>query len=216
MFVAIIDDSPVVFLGVAALLRPFKNRVRVEQYAGTLPQRGRVDIVLYDPFVPPNTMGRLREINQQTGVPVVAFCSPMTGVQEDVATKVGAAGFLSKKVDGASMLAALEAVAAGKSVPTAPSAPTSNREPTTPSPWMGEREGLSAREAAIVSLIVAGMANQDIAGALYMSIHSVKTHIRSAYRKMGVANRTHAILWGVNHGFQLHAPAARLNDGSHR
>ena len=81
---------------------------------------------------------------------------------------------------------------------------------------MGESGGLSAHEGAIVALIVLGMSNQEIAGALYMSMHSIKTHIRSAYRKMGVPSRTHAILWGVNHGFQLHAPAARINVGGQR
>ena len=216
LFVAIVDDSPVVFLGVAALLRPFKYRVRVEQYAGSLPARGRVDVVLYDPFVPPNTLGRLRQIGQQTTVPVVVFCSLMTDAQEDDARKAGAAGVLSKTVDGTSMVAALEAVVAGKTMPTVPAAPPARELPTTSSVWLGQREGLSAREAAIMSLIVAGMTNQEIAGALYMSMHSVKAHIRSAYRKMGVTTRTHAILWGVNHGFQLHAPAARLSDGGQR
>jgi len=81
---------------------------------------------------------------------------------------------------------------------------------------LGEHEGLSAGEAAVVSFIVAGLPNQEIAGALSISTYSVKTHIRSAYRKMGVASRTQAIVWGVNHGFQLSASAARLNDGAQR
>lgn len=213
LFVAIVDDSPVVFLGVAALLRPYKHRVRVEQFTGPLPQRGGGDVVLYDPFVPPNTLGRLREIGQQTDAAVLAFSSVMNGAQVDDARTAGAAGFLSKTVDGTSMLIALEHAAAGHPVPAAP---TTEPELPSTSVWLGEREGLSAREAAIVSLIVAGLSNQEIAGALYMSMHSIKTHIRSAYRKMGVTSRTHAILWGVNHGFQLHAPAARLNNGGPR
>lgn len=81
------------------------------------------------------------------------------------------------------------------------------------SAWLGEREGLSASEGAIVSLIVLGLSNQEVAGALHMSLHSTKTHIRSAYRKMGVTKRTQAISWGIHHGFRLTAPAARLNEG---
>lgn len=75
--------------------------------------------------------------------------------------------------------------------------------------WLGEREGLSVREGAIVSLMVLGLSNKEMAGALHTSIHSIKTDIRSAYRKMGVASRAHAISWGVSHGFQLTAQAAR-------
>ena len=37
---------------------------------------------------------------------------------------------------------------------------------------------------------------------MYLSINTVKTYIRSAYRKIGVTGRSHAILWGVDHGFQ--------------
>ena len=85
---------------------------------------------------------------------------------------------------------------------------------TCPSPaWLGERDGLSAHEGAIVSLIVLGLSNQEVAGALHVSMHSTKTHIRSAYRKMGVTKRTQAISWGVHHGLRLTAPAARLNEG---
>ena len=37
---------------------------------------------------------------------------------------------------------------------------------------------------------------------MYLSINTVKTYIRSAYRKIGVTTRPHAILWGIQHGFQ--------------
>lgn len=96
-------------------------------------------------------------------------------------------------------------------VQTAPT-PGSGSTPA-PSVWLGERVGLSAHEGAIVSLIVLGLSNREIAGALYMSMHSVQTHIRSAYRTMGVTKRTQAISWGVNHGLRLTTSPARLDDG---
>lgn len=83
---------------------------------------------------------------------------------------------------------------------------------TTSAQWLGESDGLSAHEGATVALIVLGLSNQEIARALYISMHSTKTHIRSAYRKMGVTNRTQAISWGSRHGFRLTAPAARHNE----
>jgi DNA-binding CsgD family transcriptional regulator len=43
------------------------------------------------------------------------------------------------------------------------------------------------------------MSNQDIASQLYVSINTVKTYIRSAYRKIGVTRRAQAVLWAVHH-----------------
>lgn len=65
----------------------------------------------------------------------------------------------------------------------------------------GEEEGLSRRESEILRLVVAGDSNQQIADALYLSINSVKTYIRSAYRKMDVSSRAQAVVWGIQHGF---------------
>lgn len=214
LFVAIVDDFPITVLGVTALLRPFGRRVRVAAHTGRLPQPGRADVVLYDPFVPPNTLGRIREITRETGAVVLVCSSGMTEAQVVDAMMAGAAAVLPKSVDGPTMMAALEGVATGERVPSAPSP-----EPESPtgSRWLSESGGLSSQEAAVVSLLVAGLNNQDIAAALHMSSNAVRAHLQAAYRKMGVTGRTDAILWGVKHGFQLHAPAAPLlNDGSQR
>ena len=57
-----------------------------------------------------------------------------------------------------------------------------------PAEYAGQPEGLSRREAAVIEMIVKGESNQEIADALFLSINSVKTYIRSAYRKMGVTH----------------------------
>lgn len=209
--VAIVDDSHVVFLGVVALLWPFRHRVRVEEGVGSLLRPGQVDIVLYDPFVPPNTLGRLREISEQTDAPVVVFSPVVDAAQGDDAVTAGAAGILSTRLDGASMVTALEKVAARTTRETV-SAPDDTL-PSTSAAWLGEREGLSAHEGSIVALIVLGLSNREIAGALHMSLHATETHIRAAYFRMGVASRSEAIAWGITHGFHLTAPSARLSIG---
>ena len=68
--------------------------------------------------------------------------------------------------------------------------------------WPGKAAGLSSREAEIIALITQGLSNQDIADRAYLSINSVKTYIRSAYRKMQVTTRSQAVLWGVENGFR--------------
>jgi DNA-binding CsgD family transcriptional regulator len=55
--------------------------------------------------------------------------------------------------------------------------------------WPARTRGLSEREAEIVSLITHGLGNDDIADRLFLSINTVKSYIRSAYRKMGVTTR---------------------------
>lgn len=67
--------------------------------------------------------------------------------------------------------------------------------------WPGEDHGLTERESEVVSLITCGLPNLEIAKRLYLSINSIKTYIRAAYRKMGVRTRAQAVLWGVRHGF---------------
>ena len=63
------------------------------------------------------------------------------------------------------------------------------------------------REAEIIALITQGHTNLDIAERSHLSINSVKTYIRTAYRKMGVERRPQAVLWGVRHGFAATGPS---------
>ena len=41
-----------------------------------------------------------------------------------------------------------------------------------------------------------------MAATTFLSINSVKSYIRSTYRKIGVNSRTQAVLWGIEHGFK--------------
>ncbi len=59
--------------------------------------------------------------------------------------------------------------------------------------------GLTDRELSILELIGSGMRNQDIARQLFLSVNTVKTYIRSAYRKVGVTRRAEAVRWAVRH-----------------
>lgn len=69
--------------------------------------------------------------------------------------------------------------------------------------WFGEREGLTPRESQVVSLIVAGRTNQQIAEECHVTLNTVKTYIRTAYQKMGVYSRTQAVVWCLAHGLGL-------------
>jgi DNA-binding NarL/FixJ family response regulator len=60
-----------------------------------------------------------------------------------------------------------------------------------------ERFGLTDREATILGMIAAGCSNQQIAARLYLSVNSVKTYVRTAYRKIEVSSRAEAVMWAV-------------------
>ena len=67
--------------------------------------------------------------------------------------------------------------------------------------WPGRGEGLTDRESEILALITQGMSNAEVAALTYLSPNTVKSYIRTIYRKIGVSSRTQAVLWGVQHGF---------------
>jgi DNA-binding NarL/FixJ family response regulator len=66
---------------------------------------------------------------------------------------------------------------------------------------LGRDVNLTPREQEVLALIVAGRSNEDLAGDLYLSIKTVKSMIRSVYRKIDVTSRSQAVAWGVDHGF---------------
>jgi DNA-binding NarL/FixJ family response regulator len=66
---------------------------------------------------------------------------------------------------------------------------------------VGQDIGLSRRESEVLQLVLQGLSNQEIAESMFLSINSVKSYIRSAYRKIEVNSRSQAVIWGMNNGF---------------
>jgi len=67
--------------------------------------------------------------------------------------------------------------------------------------YLGQDAGLSRRESDVLQLVVRGCSNQNIAETLFLSINSVKSYIRSGYRKIDANSRSQAAIWGIQHGF---------------
>ena len=78
--------------------------------------------------------------------------------------------------------------------------------------WPGRGEGLSDRESEILALITQGKSNADVAKLTYLSPNTVKSYIRTIYRKIDVGGRTQAVLW---HQTRLHprSPPHRALEG---
>jgi len=54
----------------------------------------------------------------------------------------------------------------------------------------------------MLTFIVRGLTNQEIADRSYLTMNTVKTYIRNTYRKIGVRTRAQAVAWGYRHGFE--------------
>jgi len=109
----------------------------------------------------------------------------------DRALAMGCTGYLSKALDAEQLVSALERVARGHQVVSED--PMLDRHTSPERGWPGRADGLSERESEVLVLIAEGLSNLDIARSLSISPNSVKAHIRSGYRKLGVATRAQAV-----------------------
>jgi len=200
--VALVDDYDVVVQGVANMLEPYSDRVVITELDSSMPVVETVDIVLYDSFAQPESDHE--EIGVLVANPraqrVVIYTWNFHPALVESARQHGAHGYLSKTLPARELVAALEAVHSGREVISEP--PPGARTRSAPGlDWPGRGDGLSEREAEILALITQGKSNADVARLTYLSPNTVKSYIRTIYRKLGVGSRTQAVLWGVDHGF---------------
>lgn len=199
--VAIVNDFDLVVLGLAAALELHTDRIEVVELNSTLNPVSDVDVVLYDAFA--KDVGGPRDIPglSQGGLTrVVMFSWRGDKASIEMSRQPGIAGFIEKELPIAEIVARIEAVGHGKPLPEV-DFDESSTVPTFEGAWPGQTEGLSERESETVALIVCGLSNREIAEQTFVTVNTVKTHIRTAYQKMGVVRRSQAVLWGMEHGF---------------
>ncbi len=195
---AIVDDYAVVVAGVAALLKD--EHIDVVEMGASQTVLSDVDVVLYDTFA--QIQGRgidLQDFVRDSGAKVVVYSWNVKPEMVVQAIAGGARGYLSKVLTGPQVVAALKRVVAGEVV-ILPGAGDSSVGGA--GDWPGRSVGLTPREAEIIALITQGLTNQEIADRAFLSINSVKTYIRSAYRKINVERRSQAVRWGMENGFE--------------
>jgi DNA-binding NarL/FixJ family response regulator len=144
-----------------------------------------VDVVLYDlALLDGSGTTPLRALVDASGGRVIGIAEAADGTHRQLAEEHGVAGCLPSEVHGDELVSAIARVAAGSTLPR----PAEEQGP------------LSAREAEIVTLVVEGLSNEEIARRLFISMNTLKSHIRRAYRKMGVSTRAQAVAWATQHG----------------
>ena len=198
--VAIVDDYDVVVMGLANMFNQYRDRVVVAELDSNEPVVDNVDIALYDSFAQPESdqeeIAVLVANSRARRVVVYTWNFHPELIRN--AQQQGAHGYLSKTLPARELVAALEAVHAGETVI---SDPPKRARSAVGLDWPGRGEGLSDRESEILALITQGKSNAEVATLTYLSPNTVKSYIRTIYRKIEVESRTQAVLWGVQHGF---------------
>jgi len=198
---ALVDDYEVVLTGLAHMFDQYQDRVVVAEIDMTMPISDDVDIALYDSFAQPEADHDEIKVlvDNRHARRVVVYTWNLHPELVDTALQKGASGYLSKTLTARELVDALEAIHAGETV-ISPAPPKARS--TIGLDWPGRPEGLTEREAEILALITQGKSNAEVAELTYLSKNSIKSYIRSTYRKIGVASRTQAVLWGIDHGFK--------------
>lgn len=198
--VALVNDYDVVLVGLAHMFDKYKDRVIVAEIDANQAVNDDVDVVLYDSFGQPESGAEaIDAIVASSGRRKVAIYTWNFAPELIENAKVqGVDGYLSKTLPARQLVDSIERIAAGEKVFNSP--PT--RAGTAMGlDWPGRREGITDRESEILALITQGKSNADVARITYLSPNTVKSYIRSVYRKIGVSSRTQAVLWGIEHGF---------------
>lgn len=207
--VALIDDEPLVRSGLAAIVDSEPDLAVVGQCgdgaeALSLVRRSRPDVVLMDVRMPGiDGLQATRSLSQlEGGGPAVLVVT--TFENDDYvydALRSGARGFLLKRARAEDFVAAIRTVHRSDSLlfPEAlrdlVAARGARRDDT-------ESVGrLSGREQEILQLIARGASNAEIAGELYLSLETVKTHVRNVRTKLGARDRVHAVIIAYETGF---------------
>lgn len=191
--VALVNDFEIIVRGLEHLLAPHTAELEIVELSAGGGVDTPVDVALFDTYGHRKLgLDRIAELVADPEVRRVAvFSAAVAPHLVEQALAAGATAFLPKSLSGAELAAALVRVAAGERVVVGhrTGRPTRTAEPG----WPGGGHGLTERESELLSLVARGMRNEEIADALYVSLNTVKSHLKSAFRKLGARNRAEAV-----------------------
>jgi two-component system, NarL family, response regulator LiaR len=187
--VAIVNDFEVVVAGVQGMLSAYPRQVAVVELDVARNPAQTVDVALFDTYGQPGLgLSRVRSLAQSDEVGVVAvYTWGVTEAARRAAFQAGARALIAKTLPSHQLVESLQAVAVGQTVDTG------RFRSSRPGVWPGAHWGLSARESETLALLATGRPNRSIAEALFVSENTVRTHLKSIFRKLGVSNRSQAL-----------------------
>jgi DNA-binding NarL/FixJ family response regulator len=196
----LVDDHEVVRLGLRTLFEK-TNRIQVVGEAGSVESavseahRVKPEVVLMDLRLPDGSgITACREILSRAPSTRVLF---LTSYSDDEAVRAtvlaGAAGYLLKEIGQLALVNAIEAVMAGQSILEPGVTQSVVSQLTAPAkPNADIEDELSPQERRVLTHVVEGKTNKQIAAALGLSDKTVRNYLSNAFQKLQVTRRSHA------------------------
>jgi DNA-binding NarL/FixJ family response regulator len=209
--VLICDDQALVRAGFRAILgsRPEIEIVGEAENgaeAVALAERRQPDVILMDIRMPvlDGVEATRRLIEQGSSARILVLTTFDLDEYVHAAIRAGASGFLLKDVTPAKLVEAIRIVAAGDAL-LAPSVTRRLLQRFAATLPAGDQSSkvlgqLTPRETEVLRLLAAGLSNAEIASELVVSEATVKTHISSLLRKLGLRDRVQAVILAYETG----------------
>jgi NarL family two-component system response regulator LiaR len=195
--VMVVDDHAVVRSGLCAFLQCYPDlelaaQAHNGQHAIDLCGAVRPDVILMDLVMPgKDGIQATREIRSRyPHAQVIALTSFQDDQSVRGALEAGAIGYLLKNVSADDLARDIRSAAAGKPVLAPEATQALIRAASTPRPPAVD---LTEREREVLTCLVKGLTNPEIAGKLMLSRGTIKFHVSNILTKMGVASRTEAV-----------------------
>ncbi|NLO24850.1 MAG: response regulator transcription factor [Clostridiales bacterium] len=194
------DDHSLMREGLKQLLE-MEEDLKVVGQAGTgrdlldLVSRVQADVILLDINLPDMSGLKVLELlrEKKCGMRVIMLTIHDDWEYVNQAIKLGALGYLLKDVEARSLYCAIRDVKAGKTYVH----PNLAWDIIVQKDKSMLIDKLTSREKEILSMVSKGLGNDDIAEKLVISDKTVRNHVSSIYRKLGVRDRTQAALLGM-------------------
>jgi two-component system, NarL family, response regulator DegU len=212
--VMLVDDHEVVLEGLIRILEK-QGGIKIVTVARSAEEalekivRFPVDVIIVDIQLPGmNGIELIRSVKSDhpeiEAITLTVYDDEQLAKQ---AIKAGAIGYVIKDAAKDELVKAVRAAAKGESLISTSVARKLIEEITEPSARKKKKEEgleeLSQREVDVIKLMTRGYNNRQIAEILFISEHTVKVHIRNIFRKIGVVDRTNAVLWALERGVVL-------------
>ncbi|GAB3716863.1 response regulator [Nocardiopsis nanhaiensis] len=204
----LVDDEALIRAGLAALIDAEPDMEVTGQAADgadvpDLIRRTRPDLILMDVRMPGLDGIQATRTLQRTPQPPRVIVVTTFDNDDYVwgALRAGAHGFLLKRTPPEDILAAIRLVHRGDTLlfPTALRALAAT-QPAQPTPAAQAVATLTEREAQTLTLMAQGLTNNEIAHHLHLGVQTVKTHVSNILTKLGVRDRTQAVIAAYDSG----------------
>ena len=215
MNVLIVDDHVLFRQGLIFLLSELDETLQFHQAGSSaqaldLCEASKMDLVLLDLHLPgEEKLANFDVLKTSSGAPIVVLSSEDNPLVIRHAIETGASGFVPKSATPEVLIAALKLILAGgiylppnvlNAAPNQVEIPAQTEEEGV---LGGALKNLSARQLEVLVKAVQGKANKVIARELHLSEGTVKAHLSSSYRALGVSNRTEAVYAAAEMGLNV-------------